>query len=111
MVAGDEDSGWSTIEQRGLILDNLIAAGKAKPMVVVMPQWQPARDRRVVPGVPPIRQATAAFQGTDSTSELMKDVIPFVEKKLPCPARQSEPGDRRALDGWWADAAGCLDQS
>ena len=34
---GDEDSGWSTIGNAGFILDNLIAAGKAKPMLVVMP--------------------------------------------------------------------------
>jgi enterochelin esterase family protein len=34
---GDEDSGWSTIGRAGFILDNLIAAGKARPMLVVMP--------------------------------------------------------------------------
>ena len=34
---GDEDSGWSTIGRAGFILDNLIAEGKAKPMIVVMP--------------------------------------------------------------------------
>ena len=35
--AGDEDAGWSTIGRAGFILDNLIAAKKAVPMVVVMP--------------------------------------------------------------------------
>jgi hypothetical protein len=34
---GDEDSGWSTIGRAGFILDNLLAAGKIKPMIVVMP--------------------------------------------------------------------------
>lgn len=34
---GDEDSGWSTIGRAGFILDNLLAAGKVKPMIVVMP--------------------------------------------------------------------------
>src|SRR3954451_22357581 len=34
---GDEDSGWSTVGRAGFILDNLIAGGKAKPMIVVMP--------------------------------------------------------------------------
>ena len=34
---GDEDSGWSTIGRAGFILDNLIAAKKAVPMIVVMP--------------------------------------------------------------------------
>ena len=35
--AGDEDSGWSTVGRAGFIIDNLLAAGKAKPMIVVMP--------------------------------------------------------------------------
>jgi enterochelin esterase family protein len=35
--AMDCDNSWSTVGEAGLILDNLIAAGKAKPMVVVMP--------------------------------------------------------------------------
>jgi enterochelin esterase-like enzyme len=35
--AFDCDNSWSTVGRAGYILDNLIAAGKAKPMVVVMP--------------------------------------------------------------------------
>src|SRR5579872_5869743 len=35
--AGDSDASWSTVGRAGFILDNLIAARKAKPMVVVMP--------------------------------------------------------------------------
>lgn len=35
--ASDSDASWSTVGRAGVILDNLIAAGKAKPMVVVMP--------------------------------------------------------------------------
>ena len=35
--AGDSDDSWSTVGRAGIILDNLIAAGKAKPMIVVMP--------------------------------------------------------------------------
>lgn len=35
--AFDSDASWSTVGRAGFILDNLIAAGKAKPMVVVMP--------------------------------------------------------------------------
>jgi enterochelin esterase-like enzyme len=33
---GDEDA-WTTMGRANIILDNLIAAGKAKPMIVVMP--------------------------------------------------------------------------
>jgi enterochelin esterase-like enzyme len=35
--AFDSDASWSTIGQAGEILDNLIAAGRAKPMIVIMP--------------------------------------------------------------------------
>ena len=35
--AFDSDDSWSTVGRAGFILDNLIADGKAKPMVVVMP--------------------------------------------------------------------------
>jgi enterochelin esterase family protein len=35
--AFDSDASWSTVGRAGFILDNLIAAGKARPMVMVMP--------------------------------------------------------------------------
>jgi enterochelin esterase-like enzyme len=35
--AGDCDESWTSVGRAGFILDNLIAAGKAKPMLVVMP--------------------------------------------------------------------------
>jgi enterochelin esterase family protein len=35
--AFDSDDSWSSVGRAGFILDNLIAVGKAKPMVVVMP--------------------------------------------------------------------------
>jgi enterochelin esterase family protein len=59
---GDEDSGWSTIGRAGFILDNLIAEGKAVPMLVVMPNGS-------LPG-----------QGASFERELMADVIPEVER-------------------------------
>ncbi|MFN7927868.1 MAG: alpha/beta hydrolase-fold protein [Blastocatellia bacterium] len=75
---GDEDSGWSTIGRAGFILDNLIATGKAKPMLVVMPNGSLPRPP-VVPGAPVDPAANAAFQDK-FVSELLKDVVPFVEK-------------------------------
>ncbi|MGH9799578.1 MAG: alpha/beta hydrolase, partial [Blastocatellia bacterium] len=75
---GDEDSGWSTIGRAGFILDNLIAAGKAKPMLVVMPNGSLPRPP-VVPGAPPDPALNAALQDR-FTNELLKDVVPFVEK-------------------------------
>lgn len=90
---GDEDSGWSTIGRSGFILDNLIAAGKAKPMLVVMPNGSLPRPP-VVPGAPVDPAANAAFQDK-FVSELMKDIVPFVEKNY-----RVQPGaTNRAIAG------------
>ncbi len=90
---GDEDSGWSTIGRAGFILDNLIAAKKARPMVVVMPNGSLPRPP-ATPGAPPDPSLTVALQER-FTSELMKDVIPFVEKNY----RALAGRDNRAIAG------------
>jgi enterochelin esterase-like enzyme len=82
---GDEDSGWSTIGRAGFILDNLIAAGKAKPMLVVMPNGslpRPANAPEGTPGTPPSPELAAARAAMQDrfTHELTREVIPFVEK-------------------------------
>ena len=41
--AFDCDDSWTSVGRAGFILDNLIAAGKAKPMVVVMPAGHTVR--------------------------------------------------------------------
>src|SRR5439155_9100495 len=53
--AGDSDEAWSSVGRAGFILDNLIAAGKAKPMIVVMP----AGHTRAGSGFPPRSTNTA----------------------------------------------------
>jgi enterochelin esterase-like enzyme len=83
---GDEDAGWSTIGRAGFILDNLIAANKAVPMIVVMPNGSlprptnlPARPAAGEVPSPEFRAAMEALQQR-FTDELLKDVIPVVEK-------------------------------
>jgi enterochelin esterase-like enzyme len=90
---GDEDSGWSTIGRAGFILDNLIAAKKARPMIVVMPNGSLPRPP-AVPGAPPDPAVTASLQER-FTNELMKDVMPFVEKNY----RTLAGRDNRAIAG------------
>ena len=34
---GDDDAAWHTIGRAGFIMDNLLAEGKVKPMIIVMP--------------------------------------------------------------------------
>src|SRR5205085_1209857 len=84
---GDEDSGWSTIGRAGFILNNLIAEQKARPMLVVMPNGSlplPANLPPIAPGTTPSPEtirARAALQGR-FTNELLKDIVPFVEKNF-----------------------------
>jgi enterochelin esterase-like enzyme len=67
--AFDCDDSWSSVGRAGFILDNLIAAGKAKPMIVVMPAGHTGRFSFGAPR--PARDEFAAdFTG---------DVMPYVE--------------------------------
>jgi enterochelin esterase family protein len=86
---GDEDSGWSTIGRAGFVLDNLLAADKAVPMIIVMPNGSlpaPAGSS----GFPDFVAAQARF-----VPELMDNVIPFVESNF----RVRTNPDDRALAG------------
>ncbi len=78
---GDEDA-WTSLGRANYILDNLIASGKAKPMLVVMTNGNAYQTSslRQVPGLPPItRENSAQFQGQFEKS-LVEDVIPYIEK-------------------------------
>ena len=67
--ASDSDNSWSSVGRAGFILDNLIAAGKARPMIVVMPAGHTNRGGFTVPG------------GADEFArDLLGDVMPYVEK-------------------------------
>jgi enterochelin esterase family protein len=81
---GDEDSGWSTIGRAGFILDNLLAAKQAKPMIIVMPNGslpRPANLPALTPGTTPPPEVAAALAASQErfTKELMNDVVPFIE--------------------------------
>ncbi len=70
--AGDSDDSWWTVGRAGFILDNLIAAGKAKPMVVVMTAGHTG-PFRFTPGAPrPTRDEFSA--------DFKEVVMPYVEK-------------------------------
>lgn len=89
---GDDDSGWNTIGRAGFIFDNLLAAGKAKPMIVVMPNGSmpmPASSGMAdfVQRLPKMQEMFA--------DELLKEVMPYVEKNY----RALSSPDKRALAG------------
>ena len=64
---GGDETQWTTVGRADIILDNLIADGKAKPMVIVMPYGQM-----------PARQGGNA--NDDYENELLGDVRPRVER-------------------------------
>jgi enterochelin esterase family protein len=67
--AGDSDDSWTSVGRAGFILDNLIAAKKAKPMIVVMP----AGHTRAVGGGMPTND--------EFNKDFLTDVMPTVEKR------------------------------
>jgi enterochelin esterase-like enzyme len=62
----DTEETWTKVGKANLIADNLIAQGKMKPMIIVMPYGN------VRPKVM-----------SDFTNEMIRDIIPFIEANYP----------------------------
>lgn len=62
----DTEETWTKVGRAHLIADNLIAAGKARPMIIVMPYGN-------------VRPSTMA----DFTKDVVNDIIPFIEANYP----------------------------
>ncbi len=62
----DTEETWTKVGHANLIADNLIAQGKAKPMIIVMPYGN-------------VRPSPMA----DFTRDVVNDIIPFVEANYP----------------------------
>ena len=89
--SGDTQSGWVQIGRANLILDNLIAEGKAKPMLIVMPYGRPTGDVTLGQVKPPTQpQNNGLFM-----EDVLNDIVPFVEKNY----RVTANADSRALAG------------
>jgi enterochelin esterase-like enzyme len=76
-IGGDEKE-WLNGGHPQVILDNLYAAGKLEPMIVVMPNGRAMKDDRATGNImaPDKVQAFADFE-----QDLLHDLIPFIEKK------------------------------
>ncbi len=79
---GDEDA-WSTLGRTCQILDNLIAQGKAKPMLVVMPNGNPNQYAAQTLGIPVKTDVKQYASGFDNYSSLVADIVPYIEKNYP----------------------------
>jgi len=88
-IGGDETE-WQRFATPDVLLDNLIADGKAVPMIIVMPNGRAQKNDRAEGNVFASGPAFAVFE-----DDLLKDVIPAIE------SRYSVQADRehRALAG------------
>jgi enterochelin esterase-like enzyme len=78
-IGGDERE-WLNGGKPQVILDNLYAQGKIAPMIVVLPNGRAMKDDRATGDIMAADkvQAFALFE-----QDLLKDLIPFIEKKYP----------------------------
>lgn len=74
--AGEDERGWSTQGRMNFILDNLIAAGKAKPMIVVMDKGSATK-----PGTQGSPARSAGGRGSPSafTEVVLSDLVPLID--------------------------------
>jgi enterochelin esterase-like enzyme len=80
--SGDDETGWTKKGSATVILDNLYAAKKILPMIVVMPNGFARRP--AVAGAAPVpasgRSGRRGFRDNGAfEDDLLKDIIPFVE--------------------------------
>ena len=83
--AGDSDDSWTSVGRAGFILDNLIAAGKAKPMIVVMTAGHAG----------PFRFGGPRPTVNEFAEDFTKDVMPYIERNY----RAKTDRDSRAMAG------------
>ncbi len=95
-MGGDEEA-WLNLGRAAQILDNLIAEGKAKPMIVVMPNGNAAQE--AAPGesqqglVPPTMALPKTMEGSFETA--FPDIVNFVDSNYRTKADKAD----RAIAG------------
>ena len=100
---GEDEAGWGDQGHENFILDNLIAANKAKPMIIVNDNgmagvhFQPPPPPK--PGTPPPSGGVSRFFMDERYATfdkiVSKDLIPFIDKNY----RTIPDRDHRALAG------------
>ena len=73
---GEDQTGWATQGKADVIIDNLIAAGKAKSMLVVMPDANTGAGGFTAGG---IESSLKLFE-----REMKESIIPYIEKNYRC---------------------------
>jgi enterochelin esterase-like enzyme len=88
--AGEDETGWSRQGHMNFILDNLIAGGKATPMIVVMEKGYATRA-----GEPPLPGGRGRGDGGAFEAVVLKDLIPLIDSTY----RTKADRDDRAIAG------------
>ena len=104
---GEDETGWHTQGHVDFILDNMIAAKKAKPMIIVMDNLnavKPGEDGSIFnarwlkpagPAPADPRSRLASFTGATFTEMMFTDLIPMIERTY-----RALPGrENRAMAG------------
>ena len=100
---GENEYGWAQQGRTGIIMDNLIAAGKAVPFIIVMdnglenlgPRPQAPQGPRPQAGQRPQGQRGGFNMAGGFGDALIKDIIPMVEKNY----RVIADSEHRAMAG------------
>ena len=98
----DTEETFFKVGRANLILDNLIAQGKATPMIIVMPNGNVAatiaeQKGQPKPGDPQGREsADAVTRSKQFEDDLIKNIIPYTEKNY----RVVANGENRAIGGF-----------
>lgn len=98
----DTEETFFKVGKTNLILDNLLAEGKVKPMIIVMPYGNIAarvaeQKGGAKPADPTVRDgADAVKRANDFTTDLVSNVIPYVEKNYRAIANR----ENRAIGGF-----------
>ncbi len=93
--AGEDERSWGVQGKVDIIMDNLIASGKSKPMLIVMDKGY--AERAGARTNQQRSQGTAGSQTGQSAFEevLIRDLIPFIDKKF----RTMSDREHRAMAG------------
>ena len=94
--AGGDEEAWISMGRTAQILDNLIAKGLAKPMIVVMPNGNPNQQAAQTFGLPTTEMD---WRNPDNRNNyvrsLVEEIVPFIEKNYRTVAKKSH----RAIAG------------
>lgn len=94
--AGGDEEAWSSMGRAAQILDNLIAKGLAKPMIVVMPNGNPNQQASQTIGLPVTQMNFRDPANANAyVRSLVEEIVPFVEKNYRVVAKKSH----RAIAG------------